>query len=123
MKRDMDLIRTLLLMAEEECGTEPLTQFEIEGYEDQEIYYHIELILQAGFVVGGISTTTTSEKKVVDNTIRSVTWEGHELLDMIRDPTIWDKTKTRLGDSIESVGVAIILDVAKTIIKETLGLE
>ncbi len=121
MKRDMDLIRTLLLLAEEECGTKPLTRFNIEGHEDSEIFYHIELLTQAGLVDGEASHNLN--RNYSSGWIKSVTWEGHEYLDAIRDPTIWEKTKTQLGDSIGAVGLPIVLEVAKAFVKQKLGLE
>ena len=63
MKRDMDLVRYLLLRIE---ATElhGLVDFAVDGYDAQEINYNLDLMLQAGLVngkgswsFGGPSTT------------------------------------------------------------------
>jgi len=61
MKRDMDLIRKILLSIEDHEEDTDLTEFnnlEKEGHSKSEIYYHIELLNEAGlidatFLMGG----------------------------------------------------------------------
>lgn len=53
--------------------------------------------------------------------VTALTWKGHEFLDDIRDPDIWQKTKERAG-SLASVGIAFVWEIAKAEIKTKLGL-
>ena len=99
-KRDMDLIRSLMLEIEEgKPGFEPMSDEtrailrlpEQEGspatHEDAErLEMHLELIEEAGLVkfhryVGG--------SWAVDR----ITGKGHDFIDSVRDPAIWAKTK------------------------------
>lgn len=52
---------------------------------------------------------------------KKITWRGHEYLDATRDPDIWEKTKAK-AKIVSSVGVGILLDIAKAEIKAKLGL-
>lgn len=53
--------------------------------------------------------------------VNKLTWQGHELLDDIRDPDIWNKTKER-AKVLSGVGVAFVWEIAKAEIKKKLGL-
>jgi hypothetical protein len=99
MKRDMDLVRELLLKVEGGVSTfEPIASdvAEILGVtpevsmsrEDADkLRGHLELIEEAGFLEietrggGGVYA------------IKRITWQGYEFLDSVRDPEIWAKTK------------------------------
>jgi hypothetical protein len=53
--------------------------------------------------------------------IAGLTWSRHELLDDIRDPEIWRKTKER-AKTVTGVGVQFLWEIAKAEIKTKLGL-
>lgn len=124
MKRDMDLVRELLLGIEADTrldGTrwfQPDTQdnlgvIGISGHSREEVAYHLVILIEAGYVRG----TLTMEMPQISK----LTWAGHEFLDDIKDPGIWSKTKERLK-GLPSVGVSVIAEIAKAEIKKHLGL-
>jgi hypothetical protein len=94
MKRDMDLIRELLLKLE----ALPLRRGEsvhitpgwegiaVPGYDIDQIDYH--LTQEAGLIDEG------GMRAAEGIGFRSLTWEGHDFLDSVRDPKIWAKTKS-----------------------------
>jgi hypothetical protein len=92
MKRDMDLIRELLLKIESLEIRQGETLFfnvhglQVQGYGPDQVVYNIELLFDAGFLKGQGGADTFG--------IAGLTWSGHELLDDIRDPEIWRKTKS-----------------------------
>ena len=55
MKRDMDLIREILLECEEQDGTDRMIQVKIEGHSDEEINYHMVLLKDAGFIEASVA--------------------------------------------------------------------
>ena len=118
MQRDMDLIRDLLHAIEIEPkynGTpESWEQPElaIPGYSNDEVAYHLGLLIEAGFVIGNAETGSISR----------LTWNGHELCDNIKDAGIWAKTKDRLK-GLPGVGLTIIAAIAESEIKKHLGLQ
>ena len=119
MKRDMDLIRELLLKIEALKIRQGETLFfdvqglQVQGYEPDEVAYNLELLFEAGFLKGQGGADTFG--------IAGLTWNGHELLDDIRDPEIWRKTKER-AKSVASVGLGFLWEIAKAEVKTKLGL-
>jgi hypothetical protein len=122
MKRDMDLIRDLLLFVESDSrfdGVQGLapsvpSDMGISNHSMKEIIYHLNLLLKEKFLDG-------IPRLVRAPIISNLTWQGHEFLDDIRDPDIWDKTKER-AKGITSIGLAFIWEIAKAEIRTRLGL-
>ena len=122
MTRDMDLIRDLLLGIDAEPlldGNHWVTPGQqhklgvIGKYSEDEVAYHLVLLIEAGLVVGN----TTMDMPIVSR----LTWEGHELVNNIRDTGIWARTKHRVKD-LPTVGIGVLVEVAKAEIKRHLGL-
>lgn len=121
MKRDMDLIRDLLLHIESDPlfdgqhWVTPATPSDmgISGHSMEEIAYHLSLLIDAGYVKG--------QHAMLIPTISQLTWDGHEFLDNVRDRDIWHKTKERI-QGLSSVGLSVVAEIAKAEIKKRLGL-
>jgi hypothetical protein len=119
MKRDMDLIRELLLKLEAlpmrpgGIVTIPSDAAEIAvpGYDSAQIDYHLGQIRRAGFIDEGGSRPMSGIG------FRCLTWQGHDFLDSVRDPKIWAKTK----DGALAAGgftVDLLKDLAKGFVKK-----
>ena len=123
MKRDMDLIRELLLRLEalpvRRGGILHITPDDetlcFVGYDETQVDYHLSLIREAGFIDEG------GTRPMVGTGFRRLTWKGHEFLDDIRDPEIWKSTKARTK-GIASVGISFVWELAKAEVKAKLGL-
>lgn len=123
MKRDIDLIREILLKVEEEpyrywdLGIE----LEINGYSEEGLSYHVLLLKEAGLVEA--RTLATPGSRFLTYLPQRLTWAGHEFLDASRDDTIWEKAKSRLLE--KSGGLAF--DVLKALLielgRQAVGLE
>jgi Hypothetical protein (DUF2513) len=122
MKRDMDLIRTILLKVETDETLSGSFQavnaatFGITDHTDAEVIYHLVMLVEGGFLAGNIKLAGTGQ--IV---ISKLTWNCHEFLDDIRDPEIWRKTKER-AKSVASVGLGFLWEIAKAEVKTKLGL-
>ncbi len=115
MKRDMNLIRLLLFHVE---GEEPKS--DLSSYTQEQRVYHSALLIEAGLVAGeiikngsGMPTTTVSLR---------LTWAGHEFLDAARNDTIWRKVSERLNKSGVDVSLAVLQELLKQLLKQSLGL-
>jgi hypothetical protein len=86
MKRDMELIRLLLI--QQETGESPS---ELESYPVDAQIYNLELMHDAGFIVANFMRDATGEAKGA--TIRRLTWSGHDFLDSTSDSEIWKLAK------------------------------
>jgi hypothetical protein len=121
MKRDMDLIRTLLLRIEADPQFDGTYQIQPDGPGDlgitnhsyAEVAYHLNQLIDEGFMKG----SHTMQMPLISQ----LTWNGHELLDDIRDPDVWRKTKER-AKTITSVGLGFLWEIAKAEVKAKLGL-
>ncbi len=109
MRRDMDLVRDILLEIEKQYVSTVIYNLKIEGYDTETIAYHCKILYEAGLI-------SDYKAQYADNTIYSLsvgslTWDGNDYLDKIRDNSIWKKTK----DVIAKKGLPLILDTVKTI--------
>ena len=117
MKRDMDLIRKILLTVEsEEHGFVPHKKIEIEGYTQEEIGYHAFLLGEAGLAEVTVSSHHHSESPSAN--ILRLTWEGHEFLDAARDNNIWNQAKDKIG----SAAIQVWMTVLSSFILNRIGL-
>nr|WP_272874714.1 DUF2513 domain-containing protein [Roseomonas haemaphysalidis] len=114
----MDLVRSMLLAIEASEPYADVMRMDIDGLlpEDDEQnteylrrYYHAELLVDAGFIKG--------DATVGEYLVQSITWQGYEFLDAVRDPEIWKKTKAGVK-SVGTASVAIIWEIAKGYAKQ-----
>ena len=110
MGRDMDLIRKILLEIEAKPSDATVNNLKIEGYTLQEIAYHCK-ILYGGGLIDYYYGVVADGGFLLRFIVGSLTLEGHEFLDKIRDDTIWDETK----ETIKEKGIPFILDTVKQI--------
>lgn len=114
MKRDMDLVREILLQVESHNSPdEELENLKVEGFDDLLIFYHVHLLSDAGL----LWATEARAIGIYEWSPIALTWAGHEFLDSIRDPEIWEKTK----NSARSAGgftMDLLKDIAKGFFKK-----
>jgi hypothetical protein len=123
MKRDMDLIRDLLMYVEDDprfdghqwFSPDVSNDFVIEGRTLEEVNYHLDLLIEAGLIKG------KSGAGFGGPVVNKLTWEGHEFIDDIRDHGIWSQTKERLK-GLPSVALSVVAEIAKSEIKKKLKL-
>jgi hypothetical protein len=115
MKRDMNLIRLLLLQTE---GEEPAP--DLSAYSDQQLLYHSALIIEAGLVHGEVRLGGAGQSL---STFRSrLTWAGHEFLDAARNDTIWKKAGEHIKNAGVDVTLSLLQEILKNLLKQALGL-
>lgn len=115
MKRDMDLIRALLIAVE--GATEP----DLSKWSEEEQLYHSVLLIESKLVHG--FTAEGGDGSPVAAKMLRLTWEGHEFLDAARDETVWKKVR----DKLEAVGTNVALPVLTSLLtdytKQKLGIQ
>lgn len=103
MKRDLDLIRRILLALEDE-KPESLT-----GENQELVSYHVQLLLDAEYVKGTV--VWDREAKPHGYVVERITMNGYDYLDSVRDPKVWKETRSLL----EKVGGSATLEVVKDV--------
>jgi hypothetical protein len=91
MKRDMDLIRTILLEVEAAAPQPGWIDLEIVGYDPAVISEHVQLLADEGL----IEAKDLSAHDGFEFRPTRLTWKGHAFLDAARDETVWERTKAR----------------------------
>ena len=108
MKRDWDKVRELLLFVEENDSAD-LTKC------DDITKQHGQLLLEEGYVenlspIGGV-------------VLGRLKWKGHDLIDSIRDDSVWKETKSRLAKVSGTASLEIVKAVAQVVIKTMLEIQ
>lgn len=117
MKRDFDLIRKILLDVEENAEHNDLYFPKIDDLDDEIIAYHIKLLGDAGLA----DIYNASSKSSIDYRVQSLTYQGHEFLDQIRNPKVWEKTKQTVFTKIGSLTLDGLKEVSKYYITKLLN--
>lgn len=115
MKRDMNLIRLLLLETE---GEDP--KLDLSAHTEEQRVYHSALLIEAGLVHG--ETVLDGNGQPVGTVILRPTWAGHEFLDAARNDTIWHKAGERIKKSGVDVTLSLLKEVLNQLLKQSLGL-
>jgi hypothetical protein len=102
MKRDMDKVRSVMLAIEADDGPFVMT-LDTPALGDtrdgRETVEYILMLHSAGFL-------ESSQRSVY-----RISWAGHEFLDSVRDPEIWQKTKEGAG-KVGSWSMKLLGDLA-----------
>ena len=128
MRRDMNLIRELLLKFEDLDTRPQLLAFpygepQVEGYTDDQVYMHIRMLVEAGLVSVGDGGGFAMDGRFL---FQGLHWNGHEFIPSIRDQEVWAKTKAALkagGSETISAVWEIAKAVGKAEIKRRTGYE
>lgn len=120
MKRDMELIRELMLAIESRDDTEYWAEdLEVSGDRDlDQINYHLELLSDAGFIEVQVARDDSGTSIL----IHRVLWDGHEFLDNARNASVWKKAMSIVTEKGGSVSVGVLTQVLASAAKQHLGL-
>lgn len=114
MKRDMNLIRLLLLRIER------AEEVDLSEYSEDQRIYHSALLVEAGLVDGVVCKNADGHPSAVAS-IR-LTWKGHDFLDAARNESVW----TKATGTLRAKGLSLTFDLFKEflslIIRREIGL-
>jgi Hypothetical protein (DUF2513) len=119
MKRNMDLVRQILIaMDDHDHGFAP--DMNIEGFTEEEIGYHCYLMDDAGLIEAADATTLGSSTPFALPI--KLTWSGHEFLENSKDQNVWDQTKQAI-DKLGGASFSIWTSVMTKIVMQNLGID
>jgi Hypothetical protein (DUF2513) len=121
MKRDMDLIRLILMRIEEHNEASDVPPAENER---QTIGYHLRLMTEAG-LIDGVDVEedhVTGEIIWFLKPVPRLTWAGHEFLDAARNDTVWKEAKKKAGGAFGSISFAVLTQLLMQVAKQHLGM-
>lgn len=116
MKRDLDLVKSILLAieADEEAdGRKWVTLGRIDDYSPEQVHYHVGLLHEAGLVKALCIPDNLGPPRWQPERL---TWYGHEFLDSARNETLWAEAKKQMknmGNFSFQILSQILIDLAK----------
>lgn len=118
MKRDMDLIKAILIKLETECS--PFAYYSIDkedfpGADETQIQEHCRLIAERGLAVGKQTRGGWN--------FSSLTWDGHDFLDNARENKVWQAAKKAAGNLSFGVFQEVLLRAASAFAIKQLGIQ
>ena len=108
MKRNMNLVRQILLEVEKQPFTGEWVDLELEEYTPEEITYHVIILYEAGLIQAQDLSTFGG----VDWKPTRLTWQGHEFLETAKDDTRWKKASSIMLEK----GGGMAFDVLKQLL-------
>ena len=120
MKRDMDLVRAIVLAIEDDPHGYAPRPIEVEGHTDEEVGYHVHIMAQGG-LLNGIDVSSNESLSPVA-LASSLTWAGHEFADAARDGTRWSKAKEMVVSKAGSVTIEILSKILSKMMAQSLGM-
>ena len=90
MKRDMDVIRKIILSVRDVDGAIS----SVEGIEKQNFGFHVQMLEEAKLVNSSILTGNSG--KIESARILRLTWKGEDFADVIVDDKAWKKAKENI---------------------------
>lgn len=120
MKRDLDLLREIMLKIEESDENLDITCLTDVSSKYALISFHVQLLIDSDFIE---ATPISIMRQSFENyIITRLTSHGCDYLDSVRDEGVWSKTKSSLIQVGSSASLDIIKQLAGKIILNSLGL-
>ncbi len=116
MKRDFDLVREILLEIEAAGDPEePLIHsLSVDNYDQALTNEHVKLMIEYGLIEGECKFSTNN--RILFTAIRGLTPRGYDLLDNIRNDSIWRKIQDHVAASAGTASLDVIEKFASQII-------
>lgn len=118
MKRDMELIRRVMLAAEKSKDPYELVDPKFEGHNETEISYQIALLDDAGLLHG----QDRSAIGIFRWSAGALTWSGHEFVEAVRDEAVWKEALTIAGMTDDGVVFEILQKALMQVLEKRAGL-
>jgi hypothetical protein len=110
MKRDMEIIRSILLNVEDD-KYQYGERVHLDGVSDVVCGHHVALIFDAGLAEGRL--LTSSSIGIAGAMIFRLTSAGHDFCDGIRQDTIWNKAREHILKPGASYGLSILVEYVR----------
>ncbi len=123
MKRDMELIRELLMAIEavKKNTSFPASELNLKSaWATEDVFYNLQLMADAGFID---AQPVKSFQGIHNVLIKRMTYEGHEFLDNARNESIWKETTGLVQQKGGSVAIGVIIQLLSATAKKHFGLE
>jgi hypothetical protein len=119
VKRDWDLIRAVLTQVEAKAPGQFLSDTEVSGWSLADVRGHIAMLKEAGYLDARVLKGTGPGVGFIQAAqVAGLTYQGADLLDMLRSESVWQKTKALAKEK----GIELTLDSIKALAKIALDI-
>ena len=121
MKRDIDLLRAILLHVEAIGNPdEPLIHsLSVEGQDQAQVNEHIKILIESGYLEGEIKYSTNN--RILLTAIRGLTPKAYDFLDNIRNNELWQRIRERIASTTGTASLPIIEHFAHQVVSAALA--
>lgn len=116
MKRDMDLVRKIMLAVEASDRPLDSSMIRIAGYTGESITEHMRLLNEAGLIEGISAYSVEHRLKWIE---LRLTWSGHDFLDAARNEAVWAETVTEVRKKTGAVPFEVLKGLLMDVARET----
>lgn len=122
MTRNWEIIREILLRLE--STNTPNANVNANSFDEspeQEVAYNMRLLSEAGYIEARIMSSSSGDGKINAALALRLTNAGHDLLDTIRNESVWNKVKEKFTSNGLDMTFDLVVNVGKKIIEAMLS--
>lgn len=122
MVRNWEIIRSILLRLENsDTPNVHINSNSFIEFNEQEVAYNMRLLDEAGYIEAKILNSSDGSGKILAALATRLTNAGHDLLDTIRNDTVWVKVKDKFANSGLDMTFDLVIAVGKKIMEVILA--
>lgn len=110
MKRDMDLVRHILLRTEAAESEYDIDRLVTDKWSHAMVGYHVDLLAAHDLIDCRLSRDINGD--ITSGTVIALTWDGCDYLDAIRNDMVWARTKKAVSESVGATTLDIVRQAA-----------
>lgn len=123
MRRENDLIRTLMLHLEN-ADRVVNTSHSVDGYTTEQVSYHLAQIIDSGLAVGSVRYSIGNDDPTIPSgvMVQRLTPAGHDFIESIRNDTVWKKVKSKSAEVGGDISISLLKELGAKFTRQLLGL-
>jgi hypothetical protein len=114
MKRDMDLVRKILIQMEDWPARPVDRELVVPGYTEEEIEFHVGMMAKAGLLEAYDASSHDGEAWIP----QAITWQGQDFLKAARSETVWNKAKELAKKNAGALSIEAMKLVLEVLVKK-----
>lgn len=132
MRRDMELVRKILLFLQNSQGNHEryydnedgtYSLIPIEGYSKDQVDYHLTIMKEADLIKGNLPM---GDNVLITHIGARLNWNGHEFLESFSNERVWQRTKENIknkGLEVGSVPFEVLKEYGKMQMRKYFGID
>lgn len=125
MRRDLDLVRSILLAVERADGEVDIDDLACDAWPYEEVAYHVRLMEHHG-LIDVLRDKRDMSGATIDLAVSGLTWDGQDMLEAMRDDRVWRRARKAISESVGSTTFEVVKQtcatVAASLVRASLGM-